>query len=57
MQSLLNVYSFLMTNKAVILGALFGLSEALALIPGVQANSVFEAIVNGIKALQAKIGS
>lgn len=33
-------------NVAVILGVLFGLSEALAYIPAVKANSVFQVIQN-----------
>lgn len=35
----------------VILGVALALSEALALIPGVQSNSIFQLIVNGLKAL------
>ena len=37
---------FIMANKAIILGLLFALSEALALIPGVKSNSVFMLIYN-----------
>lgn len=37
---------FIMANKAIILGFLFALSEVLALIPGIKANSVFQAIFN-----------
>ena len=37
---------FIVEHKAVLLGAALGLSEALALIPGIQANSVFQAIYN-----------
>ena len=38
---------------SVILGALLAVSEALALIPALKANSVFQLIVNVIKALVA----
>lgn len=40
---------FLMANKVVLIGLLFAISEVLALIPGVKANSVFQAIFNGVK--------
>lgn len=36
-------------NKVVILGVLFALSEALALIPSVKSNSVFQLVFNIIK--------
>lgn len=38
----------------IILGVLLGLSEALALIPAVQANSVFQLIFNILKKLAPK---
>ena len=34
--------SFIIENKAVVLGALLALSEVLALIPSLKANSIFE---------------
>jgi len=37
--------SFIIENKAVVLGALLALSEVLALIPSLKANSIFELIV------------
>lgn len=40
---------FILANKLVILGALFGLSELLALIPAVKSNSVFQLVYNLIK--------
>jgi hypothetical protein len=43
------VIAFLLLNKVVILGFLFALSEVLALVPSIKANSVFGAIVNVIK--------
>lgn len=45
---------FIIDNKAVILGALFALSEVLALIPNIKANSIFQLVVNGIKTLAGK---
>lgn len=39
----------------VIMGALLSLSEALALIPGVKANSIFQAVVNGLSWLKDKL--
>lgn len=37
---------FIIANKAVILGALLGVSEVLALIPGIKSNSVFQLVFN-----------
>lgn len=37
--------------SVAILAALLAISEALAFIPGVKANSVFQAVVNGAKGL------
>jgi hypothetical protein len=39
---------------SVILGALFAASEVLALIPGVKANSVFQAVVRVLGVLCGK---
>lgn len=44
---------WLQENWALVVAVLFGVSEALALIPGIQANSVFQLIFNALKALQA----
>lgn len=38
-------------NIIILLGALFGLSEALSLIPAIKANGVFQLIGNIIRAL------
>ena len=43
-----------MTIVMVVLGALLSLSEVLALIPSVKANSIFQAIVNVVKSLLKK---
>jgi hypothetical protein len=40
---------FLMENKVAVLGALFAISELLALIPGIKSNSVFTLIFNLLK--------
>lgn len=45
---------FIVEHKAVFLGALLALSEALALIPSVEANSIFQLVVKGIKGLLGK---
>lgn len=37
---------FIIDNKAVIFGALFAVSEVLALIPGIKSNSIFQVIYN-----------
>ena len=43
-----------MTIVMVVLGALLSLSEVLALIPSVKANSIFQAMVNVVKSLLKK---
>ena len=40
---------FIIAHSEVILVALLALSELLALVPVVKANSVFQLIVNGLK--------
>jgi hypothetical protein len=42
--------AWLQANAAVIFGVLFALSEALALIPSVKANSVFQLIFGWLSA-------
>ena len=41
-------------NLAVILGALFAISEGLAMIPGIKSNSIFQLIYSGLKKLTGK---
>ena len=41
----------IIANKAVLLAALLALSEVLALIPGIKANSIFQLVVNGLKSM------
>jgi hypothetical protein len=50
--------AWIVGNKAVVLGVLFFLSEALALIPGIGANSVFQLVFGWIAdAYKALVGS
>jgi hypothetical protein len=46
MQGIIN---WVVQNKAIVLGLLLALSEALALVPSIQANSVFQLVVGLIK--------
>ncbi len=55
MEILLAVYAWVLAHGLIVIGALLALSEALALIPGVAANSIFQAVVNGVKWVKAKI--
>lgn len=48
------IISFITGHKVELLGAALGLSEALALIPGIQSNSIFQLIVNLIKSALGK---
>jgi len=48
---MIHVLHFLHAHAVEILTALFLLSEVLGAIPGVRANGVFQAIVNGLRAL------
>jgi hypothetical protein len=50
----MNMEMDLMTIIGIILGSLLSLSEILALIPGVKSNSVFQLLINIIKALLKK---
>jgi hypothetical protein len=43
-----------MNNLALILAVLLGISEALAMIPAIQANSIFQLILNILKKLAGK---
>lgn len=43
------IIQWIVENGVVVLGVLFAISEALAAIPAVKANSVFQAIAGGIK--------
>lgn len=41
-------------NLVMLFGVLFGISESLALIPSVKANSIFQVIATVLKALAGK---
>jgi len=43
--------AWLQENWAMLVAVLFGISEALALIPAVKSNSVFQLIYNTLKSL------
>jgi len=42
-------------NGLIVIAALLGISEVLALIPQLKSNSVFQAIINGIKWIKEKL--
>lgn len=44
--------SFIIENKVVVLGALLAISECLALIPAIKANSIFELVVDILKKIR-----
>jgi hypothetical protein len=44
----------IIANKTVVFGFLFALSEVLALIPALKANSVFEMVVGLLKKVAGK---
>lgn len=46
--------AWLQANWAMIVTVLFGISEVLALIPGIKSNSVFQLVYNFLKGLQVK---
>lgn len=45
---------FIQENWVIVLGALLAISEVLALIPGIKANSVFQLIFNVLLSLKPK---
>lgn len=45
---------FITENWLIILGALLAISEVLALIPRIKANSIFQVIVNVLLSLKPK---
>jgi hypothetical protein len=46
---------WLHANLVMVLAVLLGISEALALIPDIKANSVFQLIVQILKAINPKV--
>lgn len=49
--------AFIQANGAVILGVLLGISEALAQIPQIKANSIFELVLSLLTKLSGKSSS
>lgn len=49
------VINWIVGHNAVILGALFGLSEILALIPWVKSNSVFQLVFAWLRKKKAEL--
>jgi hypothetical protein len=47
------ILAWLSANKAAVFGVLFGISEALAVIPGIKANSIFQLVFGWIQKEQA----
>lgn len=42
---------WLTANAAMVLGVLLGISEALALVPGIKSNSIFQLVYNFLKSV------
>lgn len=42
----------IIANKEVVFGLLWALSEVLALVPAVKANSIFQLVVQGLTAIK-----
>lgn len=49
MAQIMAIIQWLGEHSAIILGALFALSEALSLVPGIKANGVFQLIYGWLK--------
>lgn len=47
--------AFVIANKVVLLTAALSVSEVLSLVPAVKANGIFQAVVNALSALKAKV--
>ena len=54
MESLMAIVAWIQANGMIIIGVLFGISEALALIPAIRANSVFQLVYNALKSIKDK---
>lgn len=53
MAAIMSLVTYFTSHQAVIYGVLFAMSEALAFIPGISANSVFQMVFNFLKGKQA----
>lgn len=47
----------IVANKLIIVSALLAISELVALIPGVQANSIFQLVVGALKKVKSVISA
>ena len=54
MEFLMSVYAFFIANQTVIVVGLLAVSELVAFIPGIEANSVFQLVVNFLKKFKPK---
>lgn len=45
------------SDLAIVFGVLFGISEALSLIPGVKSNGIFQLVFNVLASLAGKSSS
>lgn len=45
--------SWIVANWGIVASVLLAISEGLALVPGIQSNSIFQLIFNGLKAIVA----
>jgi hypothetical protein len=54
MEFIMEVYAYFMAHQVVIIGGLLAVSELLALIPGVESNSIFQLFVAAVKKLKPK---
>jgi hypothetical protein len=56
MEVVMNIYNAIVgPTGLIIFMVLFGVSEVLAQIPAVQANSVYQAIMNALKFIKEKV--
>jgi hypothetical protein len=51
------IVAIIVANKVVIVSALLAISELLALVPGVKANSVFQLVVGALKKVKDVISA
>jgi hypothetical protein len=54
LEKLIELYNLVMLHLPLVLAVLLGISEALALVPQIKANSIFQAILNGLKFIKEK---
>lgn len=47
----------IVANKVIIVSALLAISELLALVPGIQSNSIFQLVVGALKKIKSVVAS